>query len=336
MFHGTLHTVQSSPVQLCLSRYSYICACLVAFDAILTTSYGFDPWLPYLLLPYCTIEWTKEGDAMHPSMHAQRRETAALGWLGHTTDTRFFLWSGSRSRSRSFMLTLPARCCCLLAAQTHAYIHGMQPYGKRGSQTVRASDSKSDEGARGCLVASGREQQMSWQCIALASCLNPIRTQSHPPANPCPPRNGPRPSQASPNLRRPRHAAATRWMPAHAQGPNQAPRPTPPCVPTAPLCLPAVQHPASSQQAPAVAPSMSVQPTASGLASPSARSLPLPCSLALLLCSSRRLSPFLLPGPPERPDRSRTNPPLRPMAQAVRLPSCAASPDMQQPRASVS
>ncbi|KAL6701123.1 hypothetical protein J3F84DRAFT_360262 [Trichoderma pleuroticola] len=48
-----------------------------------------------------------------------------------------------------------------------------------------------------------------------------------------------KPPQASPNLRRPRHAAATRWMPAHAQGPNQAPRPTPPCVPTAPLCLPA-------------------------------------------------------------------------------------------------
>ncbi|KAL7801870.1 hypothetical protein V8C43DRAFT_272177, partial [Trichoderma afarasin] len=49
---------------------------------------------------------------------------------------------------------------------------------------------------------------------------------------------------------------------------------------------------------------MSVQPTASGLASPSARSLPLPCSLALLLFLVV-LSPFLLPGPPERPDRSR-------------------------------
>ncbi|KAF3077171.1 hypothetical protein CFAM422_000015 [Trichoderma lentiforme] len=91
-----------------------------------------------------------------------------------------------------------------------------------------------------------------------------------------------------------------------------------------------------SQQAPAVAPSVSVQPTASGLASPSARSLPLPCSLALLLFSSSVCLRFCFLGPPERPDRSRTNPPLRPMAQAVRLPSCAASPDMQQPRASVS
>ncbi|KAH0533242.1 hypothetical protein TsFJ059_001833 [Trichoderma semiorbis] len=57
---------------------------------------------------------------------------------------------------------------------------------------------------------------------------------------------------------------------------------------------------------PAVAPSMSVQPTAAGLASPSARSLPLPCSLALLLCSSHRSVSVSASWPP-RPIT--TNPP---------------------------
>lgn len=58
---------------------------------------------------------------MHPSMHTQRRETAALGWLGHTTDTRF-LWSGSRSRSRSFHAHA-SRALLLLACCTDTRIH---------------------------------------------------------------------------------------------------------------------------------------------------------------------------------------------------------------------
>ncbi|KAM6486536.1 hypothetical protein HDV62DRAFT_386597 [Trichoderma sp. SZMC 28011] len=58
-----------------------------------------------------------------------------------------------------------------------------------------------------------------------------------------------------------------------------------------------------SQQAPAVAPSMSVQPTAAGLASPSARSLPLPCSLALFSSLPRRLAPFLPPSAPTDHDK---------------------------------
>lgn len=169
----------------------------------------------------------------------------------------------------------------------------MQPYGKRGSQTVRASDSKSDEGARGCLVASGRERQMSWQCIALASCLNPIRTQSHPPANPCPPRNGPRPrpicvvhamrqqqdgcqlTHKGPIRRRARHLHASQRLPFASQ-------------------------PSSiSQQAPAVAPKR-VRPTASRIAIRA-----LPCLLASLLFLSRSSSVSVSDFWPPRAPRSR-------------------------------
>ncbi|UKZ72656.1 hypothetical protein TrVFT333_000289 [Trichoderma virens FT-333] len=56
-----------------------------------------------------------------------------------------------------------------------------------------------------------------------------------------------------------------------------------------------------------------------------------PC--LFLLSSSVRPASSCSSWPPERPDHD--NRP-QPMVQAVRLPSCAASPDMQQPWASVS
>ncbi|KAL7805131.1 hypothetical protein V8C44DRAFT_368887 [Trichoderma aethiopicum] len=120
-------------------------------------------------------------------------------------------------------------------ASIRTYIHGMQPYGKRGSQTVRASDSRSTTrseqrgnearerrrgcppGAsrcvvvrlspRGCLVASRSPVvggSMSWQCIALASAQpHPVAIASTGQSMSTTKR-----PQGSPNLRRPRHAAA--------------------------------------------------------------------------------------------------------------------------------
>ncbi|KAL6876122.1 hypothetical protein HDV57DRAFT_152916 [Trichoderma longibrachiatum] len=111
----------------------------------------------------------------------------------------------------------------------------MQPYGKRGSQTVRASDSRSTTrseqrgnearqgrrgcppGAsrcvvvrlspRGCLVASRSPVvggSMSWQCIALASAQpHPVAIASTGQSMSTTKR-----PQGLPNLRRPRHAAA--------------------------------------------------------------------------------------------------------------------------------
>ncbi|KAK4082907.1 uncharacterized protein Triagg1_1797 [Trichoderma aggressivum f. europaeum] len=254
--------------------------------------------------------------SIHPSIHAHS-STGGVG-LGHTT----------RSHA-PHALTLPARRFWCTDT-THTYmIHGMQPYGKRGSQTVRASDSKkATRGARGCLVASGREQQMdelAVHCIGIVP-QTPSGTQSHPPANPCPPRNRPSPrpicvvhamrqqrdgcqlTHKGPIRRRARHLHASQRLPfAFASQPVQH--------------LPASTGSSTKRH---------VRPTASRIAI-RARSLVLPC-LALSVSVSASL-----PWPPSAPiNHDKTRPLGQWPRQFVRLPSCAASPDMQQPRASVS
>lgn len=95
------------------------------------------------------------------------------------------------------------------------------------------------------------------------------------------------------------HCGSREGVPAHAQGPNQAPRPTPPCVVAA-------QHRSSSTKRPSVAAPRMPCPTAL-----------LSLSVCLSVCLSSSLSVSLhLCWPSERPDQSRQNA-SQPMALAT-------------------
>lgn len=178
----------------------------------------------------------------------------------------------------------------------------------------------------GCLlrlpVARG---QMSWQCIV--HCIGMASgTQSHPPANPCPPRNGPSLCQALPNLRRPRTAAAEKGCQLTHKGPIR--RRARHLHASSPLSIAAVARsgPPSQHQG------CHVQPPCS------------PClSLCLSVCPLLCLFLSISAGPPSAPI-SHVKTPLSQWlwqrgrarsigAAAVRCsfaaPSCAASSDMQ-------
>lgn len=174
----------------------------------------------------------------------------------------------------------------------------------------------------GCLlrlpVARG---QMSWQCIV--HCIGMASgTQSHPPANPCPPRNGPRrcPICVVHALRQQRRGASSRTRAQSGAAPDTSMRRR--------LSIAAVARsgPPSQHQGCHVQPRLS------------------PCP-SVCLSSSLSLSLHLLlaAGPPSAPI-SHVKTPLsqwlwrrgraRPIAAAAvrcsfAAPSCAASSDMQ-------
>ena len=123
---------------------------------------------------------------MHPCTHSNAALTGCGVGLGHHT-----LRLAHAHASR---------------AALHRHTHTYMACSRTGSvgAGLCAQVTQNDEGARGCLVASGRGGQMSWQCIALASA------QPHPDAiaSTGQSMSTTKRPQASPNLRRPRHAAA--------------------------------------------------------------------------------------------------------------------------------
>ncbi|RFU79602.1 hypothetical protein TARUN_2650 [Trichoderma arundinaceum] len=136
-------------------------------------------------------------------------------------------------------------------------------------------------------VASGRssQRQMSWQCIVHCIGIWPTpfgRNRIHRPIHV---HHETAPALAQSASSTP--CGSRRWLPAHAQGPNQAPRPTPPCVPTSPPSPPSRAAVAPEHGGPGP------WPTASSIASPS-----LPSSL---------LFSFPFPASPERPDHLSAN-----------------------------
>lgn len=167
---------------------------------------------------------------------------------------------------------------------------------------------------------------MSWQCIVhcIGMASGTRRNRIHRPI-PVHHETAPGAAQSASST----HCGSRVGVPAHAQRPNQAPRPTPPCI--------AAQHRSSSTTRPSVA-------------APGPR---MPCPTAfvsLSVCLSACLSSFpsfslpisLAAGPPSAPISHVKTPPsqwlwrrgrARPIGAAVRCtfaaPSCAASSDMQ-------